>query len=218
VTWLTAAPLGAGDCEAIRAAFLTQPSNALSSLAYLVAGAFVLARGRERGDGHLAVAGGLLVAVGGGSFLYHGPAPAGARLAHDATIAAMLGFLAWWSGRNALPRWGWPAAAVVTGTLLALVPDGAGLVLVFVGAGAASLVARRLLLTAHRGRLVAIAAVTAVAGGLALLGSTGAAWCAPRSVLQAHAGWHVLGAAALTMVAAALGAAPRAPAGDAVSS
>jgi hypothetical protein len=77
--------LGASDCEALRGGLLGQPVNALSSLAYVVAGGYVLRRG---GRGFLlpAIA---LGAVGAGSVLYHGPMPAGAELAHDGSVIAL---------------------------------------------------------------------------------------------------------------------------------
>jgi hypothetical protein len=77
--------LGASDCEALRGGWLGQPVNALSSLAYVVAGGYVLRRG-GRGALVPAIA---LGAVGAGSVLYHGPMPAGAELAHDGSLIAL---------------------------------------------------------------------------------------------------------------------------------
>lgn len=91
--------LGASDCEALHGGLLGQPVNALSSLAYVVAAAYVLRRDGPVGP---AVA---LAAVGAGSVLYHGPMPAGAEAAHDGTIAALLAgasLVAW--RRRAFPR------------------------------------------------------------------------------------------------------------------
>jgi hypothetical protein len=64
---------------------LGQPANTLSSLAYVVAGVYVLRRGGPRAPA-LALA---LAAVGVGSFLYHGPMPPGAELVHDGSIVAL---------------------------------------------------------------------------------------------------------------------------------
>jgi MYXO-CTERM domain-containing protein len=91
--------LGGSDCEAVRDAVLGQTANSLSSIAYVLAGAFVLRRGGPRGP---ALA---LVAVGIGSFLYHGPMPAGASALHDGAIVALVGLMAaaaW--RRRRLPR------------------------------------------------------------------------------------------------------------------
>lgn len=91
--------LGASDCEAFRAGLLGQPANAVSSLAYVVAGLWVLRRGGPAGP---AVA---LALVGVGSVLYHGPMSPGAGLAHDGSIAALAGaaaVVAW--RRRQVPR------------------------------------------------------------------------------------------------------------------
>jgi hypothetical protein len=99
--------LGGSDCEALRDGWLGQPVNTLSSLAYAMAGAYVLRRGGPRASG-LA-----LVAVGVGSVLYHGPMPSGAELAHNGSIVALAATvpLAW---RRGSLRWP-PTAALVTG-------------------------------------------------------------------------------------------------------
>lgn len=99
--------LGASDCEALRDGLLGQPVNALSSVAYLVAGAYVLRRGGPRMP---ALA---LAAVGVGSFLYHGPMTPGSGLAHDGSIVALAATvpLAWRRRSLGLP----PVAAVVAG-------------------------------------------------------------------------------------------------------
>jgi hypothetical protein len=99
--------LGASDCEALGDGWLAQPVNSLTSVAYVVAGAYVLRRGGPRTS---ALA---LAAVGVGSILYHGPMPPGAGLAHDASIVALAATvpLAWW--RRSLRRP--PAAAVIAG-------------------------------------------------------------------------------------------------------
>jgi hypothetical protein len=91
--------LGGSDCETLQAGLLGQPVNAVSSLAYVAAGLWVLRRGGPVGP---AVALGL---VGVGSVLYHGPMPRGAGLAHDGSIAALAGVaavVAW--RRRRLPR------------------------------------------------------------------------------------------------------------------
>jgi hypothetical protein len=86
--------LGGSDCEALRDGWLGQPVNGLSSVAYVVAGAYVL---WEDGPPGPAVA---LVAVGVGSVLYHGPMPPGAELVHDGSIVVLLAaiLVAWWRG------------------------------------------------------------------------------------------------------------------------
>jgi hypothetical protein len=101
--------LGASDCEALHGGWLGQPVNALSSLAYVVAGGYVLRRG-GRGALVPAIA---LGAVGAGSVLYHGPMPAGAELAHDGSLIALAvaAPLSWLRRAPRRP----PAAALVVG-------------------------------------------------------------------------------------------------------
>lgn len=82
------AALGGSDCEQLRAGWLAQPANAVSSLAYVVVGVWLLWRSRRPGVHRgVLVAGGLgLVAVGVGSLAYHGPQPGWAHVAHDGSI------------------------------------------------------------------------------------------------------------------------------------
>jgi hypothetical protein len=85
--------LGGSDCEQVLAGLLTQPINALSSLAFIPAGVLTIvaamrATGRLRL--HLAVFAGALIGVGVGSFAYHGPQPTWAGPAHDGSIILAL--------------------------------------------------------------------------------------------------------------------------------
>ncbi len=99
---------GGSDCELVRDAVLGQPANAVSSLAYVVAAAYLLRRGGPRAP---AVA---LAAVGVASFLYHGPMPAGAEVLHDGALAALavaVGLVAW--RRRPLPPPRPPVLALV---------------------------------------------------------------------------------------------------------
>ena len=77
--------LGASDCERIGEGFLAQPVNALTSLAFVAAGAWIISRGSRTS----AVMGWVVVASGVGSFLFHGPQPPLARQAHDGTAIAV---------------------------------------------------------------------------------------------------------------------------------
>ncbi|OBK81903.1 hypothetical protein [Mycobacterium sp. 1164985.4] len=87
--WIAAAAIGGSDCERIRDAFLAQPVLALTSLMYVGAGLAALCwalRGRARAAGAVGAA---LVAVGVGSFVYHGPQPPWAGPVHDWPIAVL---------------------------------------------------------------------------------------------------------------------------------
>ena len=78
--------LGASDCEAIRDGWLAQPTNAVSSLAYVAAGVWLGRRLATRPGGVTPLGAGyvvLLVGNGLGSFAYHGPQLTGAEVAHD---------------------------------------------------------------------------------------------------------------------------------------
>ena len=85
--------LGGSDCEQAVAGLLTQPINALSSLAFIPAGVLTVVAGmRATGLLRVQIAGfaGALIAVGLGSFAYHGPQPAWAGRAHDGSIILAL--------------------------------------------------------------------------------------------------------------------------------
>jgi len=90
--------MGAADCERIGQGLLAQPVNALSSLAFVVAGAWIVYRALDARDGRtrMILFGLGVAAVGVGSVLYHGPQPAVAQSLHDGTIVivvAMVGVL-----------------------------------------------------------------------------------------------------------------------------
>ena len=81
--------LGAGDCEAWRPGPLAQPTNAVTSLAFVVAGTWLARRASivipaERW--RVRTAAGLLVATGIGSVAYHGPGGRLGHLVHDVTL------------------------------------------------------------------------------------------------------------------------------------
>src|SRR5262245_32160648 len=85
--------LGGSDCEQAVAGLLTQPINALSSLAFIPAGVLtIVAAMRVTGWLRLLIGvyAGALIAVGVGSFAYHGPQPAWAGRAHDGSIILAL--------------------------------------------------------------------------------------------------------------------------------
>jgi len=82
------ASFGHSDCERIGNGALAQPVLAVSSLAYVAAGMAVLSWAVRVRAPLAGAAGVALVAVGAGSFLYHGPQPSWAELAHDWPIVA----------------------------------------------------------------------------------------------------------------------------------
>jgi heme A synthase len=84
--------MGASDCERIGQGLLAQPVNALTSLAFVVAGLWIVYRalGSPKGRARMVLFGTAVVSVGVGSVLYHGPQPAAAQFMHDGTIAIVV--------------------------------------------------------------------------------------------------------------------------------
>jgi hypothetical protein len=123
--------LGDGDCEALRAGLIGQPTNTLSSLAFVGVGAWLAARVGELPDasrrGALAYAS-FTAITGIGSVAYHGPQFVGAQFLHDLPILGVFGvgaFVPLWrlrNGRAALPGWssGRGLAIVAAGTVAGL--------------------------------------------------------------------------------------------------
>lgn len=77
------------DCEHAVDTALAQPVLALTSLAYVVAGLAVLWWAVRVRGALAAAAGVVLIAVGAGSFAFHGPQPSWAGPAHDWPIIAL---------------------------------------------------------------------------------------------------------------------------------
>jgi hypothetical protein len=182
-------PPAAVDCELIGSGFLGQPVNALTSLAFLVVGLWLVRR--------RPVIGSLSAAVGLGSFLFHGPMPPWSEWAHDVSLALLFAGVVLEKRPIALLSVG-----VVVGVGFALSPASAdpftvvlsGLVLGWTILGALKLSDRR----------------TMFAFGLlgvgALVGTLSGAdwpWCRPESVLQGHGVWHLAAAAAVAIWATA---------------
>jgi hypothetical protein len=173
--------LGAGDCERLHDGLIAQPVNTASALAYVAVGAWLAGRGLRAGDGRRP-----LLAFG----LAVGLAGVGSVDYHGT---------------------GSPAARLLhDGGLYAV----AG----FVAAGEVARRVRR----AHpahrvawtpRRRAAYRAALAATAAGAACwwAGRTASSWCDPDSLLQPHAGWHVLTGAALAAWALATLAPDEAP-------
>src|SRR5690606_37390505 len=102
------------DCERILEGFWGQPVNALTSLGFSLAGAWLIRRRPER-----RMVGIALIGVGLGSFLFHGPMPPGAQWAHDVTLGWLLVVV----GLDAIGRirYAWPALAIL-GLVIAVAP------------------------------------------------------------------------------------------------
>lgn len=173
----------AADCEAISDGLIGQPVNALTSLAFVIVGIVVVRSGESR-----SLLGAALLATGVGSFLFHGPMPPGSEWAHDVSLAWLL-VVAATTGTRWF-RWAGGPAFVLLGVLAAFAPPIVDPLSVLLAVGAIASV----LLRDRGSHTVGAVAVLAVSAAVGRLGATGWPLCAPDSVLQTHALWH-LGAA-----------------------
>ena len=81
--------LAESDCEASVGGLLGQPANSLSSLAFAIAGGWLLAHVRHDGGWRWAALGAAAVAAGIGSVVYHGPMPPIGQFLHDIGLVSM---------------------------------------------------------------------------------------------------------------------------------
>jgi len=109
------ASFGHSDCERIVDGALAQPVLAVNSLAYVAAGIAVLCWAMRLRVPLAGTAGVVLVAVGAGSDVFHGPQPSWAGLAHDWPIFAAAAVYTVGLARSRRPQWRttWAAAAGV---------------------------------------------------------------------------------------------------------
>jgi hypothetical protein len=174
------------DCERILDGFWGQPINALTSLGFAVAGAWVIRRRPDR-----LVVGLALIGVGVGSFLFHGPMPPGSQWAHDVTLGWLLAVV----GLTALdrPRLVWPALGLL-GVVIAVAPDWAD---PLAAAGTVFVLAAFLSRPGWRSAVppILLLGFAAIVGRLS---ATGGPLCRPESPLQGHGFWHLAAAIAVT--------------------
>lgn len=188
------AVVAASDCERCRPGWVTQPANAASSLAYVAAGADLLRRPEP--DRAFAWA---VIGVGVGSVAYHGPGGVAGRWLHDASLLAMLGLLVASDvtvadGRPLPPG---VVPATVLGSGVAAHPRSSDLAQLVLGSLAVAAEARRYVRSTRYEELAVSLPLWAAGLALHVLGRTGERWCRPDAVVQPHAAWHVLSAAAL---------------------
>jgi len=173
------------DCELIREGLLGQPVNALTTIAFIIAGLMVIRRPSLRWVGIA------LVATGLGSFLFHGPMPSGAEWAHDTTLAWLILVVAGLGRRG--ESWTRLPGLLALGAVFALVPALADPTAAVLAAGAVILVLGTDRSAATVGPL-ALIGVTALIGRL---GTTGGVLCDPMSQWQPHGLWHLAVAVAI---------------------
>jgi hypothetical protein len=189
----------------------------VSSLAFVVAAVAAARPARTAPQWWYA---GLVAAVGVGSLIQHGPHPPWQAYAHDLPLAALLAFVAADAAADLSdrrPPAGWPAACWPPRPAAWAVPALAVAPLVAVGPAASTLGQAGLAVAAvglslwrawrrpGLRRVLVPAGLLLAAGALAGNLSDRAGWCQPDSLLQGHAVWHVLAAAALWRLAAAVG-------------
>lgn len=217
---LLAAATAASDCEAPAGGAVAQPANAWSSLAFALAGAWILGRALRGTHGRtpeLAVFAAAVAANAVGSFAYHATASSWGHWAHDMSIYAVLAFVAIhdvgtlraWNRRAMLVRYA--VCLAVLGAVRALAPATTDALAALVAVGAASgeaLAFRAGLRPRPRdGFTLHLAAwLLAIGAGIAgsvsfLLGSSASPLCNPTSRFQWHAAWHVLQAVAMVAYA-----------------
>lgn len=168
---------------------MSEPANAITSLAFVLAAAGIVLVHRRNGVFALLVA-----AVGVGSLIQHGPHPSWQAYAHDLPLAAVLAYVAVdaasdLTGRKLSPAW-WLVPAACVAPAIAFGHD-ASIVQVVLAVVAIGLSVQR----ARRRpalRRTLIAALLLLGTG-AVIGTAGG-----------HAIWHVLAAASLHLLAAAV--------------
>lgn len=182
----------AADCEAIGEGLLRQPVNSVTTLAFVAAGIWIIARSPDR-----RWVGAAVIATGVGSFLFHGPMPTGAEWAHDVTLAWLILLVAGTGTR-------WEQSTRIPGLLtlvvvFALLPAAADPITVVLTAVAVA-VRIRIDRSPHTWGALSLLAVAAIVGRL---GATDWPLCDPESLAQLHGLWHVAAAVSVAWWATA---------------
>jgi hypothetical protein len=204
---VTRRSLADADCERIHDGLIGQPVNTLSSLAYVGAGAALVARARwaePPARARLLAYGAATAANGLGGVAYHGPGGSLGRWLHDAALLATLGLVAVTDVEDVAGRsQQQPAAlaAVAGGAVAALWPAVSAPAQVVVAASAVVAEAarhgrRRPAGPGGRGlagrRVLPLVATGALAAEVYAASRSGRPLCRPDSVIQGHAVWHAL--------------------------
>lgn len=202
---LAAVVVDTSDCELVRSGFPTQPVATWSSLAYCVAGIWVIVVARRAGTDQVAAkaAGALFVLAGLGSVAYHGFGGELGRWIHDAGFLWALGFMAACEGiarPSALFRQVVVFGAAAIGAASAFPALTNPLLVLVLGSVAWAESARwPARPRSERRALAVVAGVLLTAAVAYLLGRTGSPVCAPGSGIQPHGLWHLLSALALAL-------------------
>lgn len=203
----------ATECEQrLAEVFLGEPANTVTSFGFVLVGLAVLLRLPAPVRSRWAY-GLLVIGVGVGSVIQHGPHPSWQAYPHDLTLAGVLAFVAVdcaadLSRRRLSPLW-WVLPTLALVPVIAASSLGSSLVQALFGAVAVVLgLARAWARPWLRRPLLTALTLLGVGAVIGTLGErTGL--CQPDSLLQGHAVWHLLAAAALWRLAPVIGA--RAP-------
>jgi hypothetical protein len=203
-------PGAVGDCERIADGLFDQPVNAVTSLAFIIAGLLILMRFRGRRDtmpGATGALGGVMILTGIGSTAFHAWSGRVATWLHDATLDSLLVLIVAIEmsrrirlGSFRTPWWAIGAASITVALWPATSP-GLAVVLALAAAGLASA-------PPHWSRPSSPAAAEPgrvgrliLPGGLLVIGAvvflssrTGGLLCRPDSLIQGHGMWHILAA------------------------
>lgn len=191
---------GAGDCERCRPGLISQPVNTVSSLGYVAAGIALLCDEVDRRPVETLVAWSA-IAAGVGSVAFHGPGDRASKVVHDAGLLALLtaSTLADLE-RLADVHLDWPVLALVPAASAAAArsrwSEPAQLVVGVAAVAAETVRLRRRHGPARLEDRVMLPVVT-IGATAHVLGGTGGPLCAPDSLLQPHAFWHLATATAV---------------------
>ncbi len=215
----------ASACEPAGPPLWTQPPSAWSSLAFVVAGAWILVAAWRRREGPDArgepsvsptplTLGVLTILIGVGSAVQHGPAPPWNPVLHDPPLMGALALVAADAAADLTGRplraWWWLAPTALVVVLAALAPSASAATQAATAAVAVTISLLRVYRRPRvRRRTLAALAVLALGGLVGALSRPGRPWCVPDGwldgALSGHAVWHLLAAIALVVLAPAVG-------------
>jgi predicted membrane channel-forming protein YqfA (hemolysin III family) len=211
--------LAGADCERLGDGAFAQPVNAWSSLAFVLAGLWIIALARRAPARRveLVVFGVAVAANAVGGMSFHGLQGPASRWVHDLSILAVLLFIAVFALARILDRptrWTMAVYGVslaIAGVVLAALPHSTDVLSAVLAVVVTVLeiadyrhelpTIRTEGLTAKRLARLSVLAALALAGTAFLVGRTGGPWCRPESAFQWHAVWHTLAALAMALYA-----------------